>query len=98
MIKKITTTKEIVENHKYCDVCEAEIRIGLACSKATCEYCGKDLCDKCIAFEDYTWWDGREVYCEKCNNLRLEYTPKILELQSKIDQLEEERKQRATLI
>jgi predicted nucleic acid-binding Zn ribbon protein len=54
MIKEIKTQQEVIAQHKYCNVCGAEIAQGLACSNAPCEYCRKDLCEKCIGHEDET--------------------------------------------
>jgi hypothetical protein len=54
MIKEDKILKETAVTHRYCDECEKELHWGLACSKAQCEYCGKDLCEKCIGHEEST--------------------------------------------
>jgi hypothetical protein len=90
MIKETKVLKESVVYHKYCDECGKEIPIGLVCSKASCEYCGKDLCDKCIRHEDDTFGDYRTVWCKSCWELGNEYRPKIEELENEIHRLYEE--------
>ena len=91
MIKENKVTKVIVERQKFCDDCENEIQIGLACSRANCEYCGKDLCGKCIGYEANTGGDYREVLCRNCNKIRLQYEPQIKELEKQIEDLESKR-------
>jgi len=91
----IKETKKIVEmehteKHKYCDVCETEIRIGLSCSKAVCEYCKKDLCEKCIGHEEETWGDFRIVWCQDCWNKGYKYRPLIGEHKDEIQRLYKE--------
>jgi superfamily II helicase len=93
MVKEKKVKKEIIEHHKYCDDCGKEIKYGMACSKASCEYCGKDLCEDCVDYEASTMGDYREVYCTKCNGIRLRYKPKIDELENEIERLENERLQ-----
>jgi hypothetical protein len=90
MIKKIKKTKEIIIKKKYCDVCNTEIKIGMACSVAKCEICGKDLCNKCIKYEIDTMGDYREVYCKKCWELGSEYRLKIDNLEEQIENLTKE--------
>ena len=90
MIKSIEVTKTIKESHKYCDVCGKEIRKDMACCAARCEYCLKDLCDKCVAGEDSSMGDYRIVYCEKCYDIKMQYQPQIDELESQIDKLNDE--------
>lgn len=69
MKQEFLITKEIKDWKLYCDDCGAEIQKGLACSKATCLYCKKDLCEICIAHEDQTVGDYRTVYCKTCWDL-----------------------------
>jgi len=87
MIKETKTLKETTERHKYCDDCGTEIRIGLACSKAVCEYCKKDLCNKCIGHESDSWGDYRVVYCKTCWELGNEYRPIIEQKENEIEKL-----------
>ena len=47
--KAVKVMKETMESHRYCDVCGDEIDISLMCCTARCSYCGRDLCEKCIA-------------------------------------------------
>lgn len=82
--------EEMIENHKFCDVCGAEIRIGLACSAAYCMYCRKDLCENCIGHENSTMVDYRDVYCKQCWELGKQYRPIIEELHLKIESLYKE--------
>jgi len=91
MIKKNKILKESIEYKKYCDICKTEIKIEMACLKAKCEYCGKDLCENCIAYEFDTHGDYREVLCNKCNKIRLQFEPKIIKLEKQIEELENER-------
>jgi len=90
MIKEKVILKETKIRKKYCDECNTEIRIGLACSKAVCEYCGKDLCDKCIGHEDYSGGDYRIVYCKNCWEIGDKYRPIIEKLNNEIDNLYKE--------
>jgi len=86
MIKKTKILQEAVETHKFCDVCNTEIRIGLLCSKAQCGYCKKDLCEGCIGHEESSWGDYRgQIWCKRCWELGNEYRPKIEVLQRNIE-------------
>jgi len=87
MIKEEKILAEKIERHKYCDVCGKEIHIGLAGSRANCEYCGKDLCDKCIGYEENTMGDYRKVYCKKCWTIGKKYKPIIEQHENEIDRL-----------
>ena len=90
MIKEKTILKETTIRHKYCDECKSEINIGLACSKAVCEYCRKDLCEECIGYEYETGGDYRTVYCKSCWEIGETYRPTIEKLHNEIDNLYEE--------
>jgi len=90
MIKETTILKEHTVKHKYCDDCNTKIPSGMACWKAQCEYCGKDLCDKCVGHEDYSGGDYRIVYCKSCWELGETYRPTIEKLHNEIDNLYEE--------
>lgn len=90
MIKEIKTHEEVITQHKYCDICGAEIKHRLACMDATCEYCRKDLCEKCIGYEEGTDGDYREVWCDVCWQMGSEYRPEIEECEAKIHQLYQE--------
>ena len=87
MIKETIKLTETTERHKYCDDCGKEIRIGLACSKAYCMYCKKDLCDKCVGYEENTGGDYRIVYCKTCWELGNEYRPIIEQHEKEVDKL-----------
>ena len=87
MIKETIKLAETKERHKYCDDCGVEIRIGLACSKAYCQYCKKDLCEKCIGHEEETGGDYRIVYCKTCWELGNEYRPIIEQHENEVDKL-----------
>lgn len=85
MRKKVdakTTRTEI-----YCDGCGKKISWDLQCSVSRCEYCGKDLCEKCIAHEISTTGDYREVYCKGCWDIAKPYHEKIADLEDKIETL-----------
>jgi hypothetical protein len=95
MIKeeKKTEIKEVcvVTKHKFCDVCGDEIKIGMVCSVAKCEQCGKDLCNKCIGHEVEICSDyRREVYCEKCWDIGEPFRKEIEELEGTIERLNDE--------
>jgi hypothetical protein len=90
MIKEVKKQKEITEYYKYCDVCGARIIKGLACSKAKCEYCGKDLCEECIGYEEPESGDYRTVYCAKCWDIGKDYRPKIEQYEEEVWQLYKE--------
>ena len=85
MYKKVTVNKEVTETLRYCDICGALIARGLACSVAQCEYCKKDLCDKCVGHEGYSSGDYRVVYCKECWDIgethreTIEYLEKLIE-------------------
>ena len=87
MIKEVKKQKEVIERHKYCDVCGAKISIELSCGKAKCEYCEKDLCDECVGHEESNSGDYRIVYCAKCWDIGKEYRPIIKQHEDKVDQL-----------
>ena len=93
MIKETKILEETIKYQKFCDVCGREVERGMACSKAKCEYCNKDLCGKCVGGEIDTMGDYREVYCAKCNEIRLQYEPKIKALDNEIERLEDEQRQ-----
>lgn len=82
-IKEHTTTVARV----YCDDCGKELRRKMACSVARCELCGADLCDSCVATEVSTMGDYREVYCNSCVVISEDYKPLIMELEDRIDNL-----------
>ena len=84
MIKETKVLKEQIIRLKFCDVCGDQIHIGLACHKAVCRYCEKDLCEDCIGDEEETGGDYRIVSCLRCSEIRLSY-------KSKLDALEKER-------
>jgi len=91
MIKERKINKEIIEKHKYCDICGAEIRMELACNSARCMYCRRDLCEKCIGYEEEDRSsDYRDVWCKDCWELGNEYRPKIEKLDEEIRELYEE--------
>ena len=77
-----TTRIEII-----CDDCGKKIHWDLQCSVSRCEYCNKDLCEKCIAIEKPTDGDYREVYCKRCWDIAKPYHEKIVELEVEIDSL-----------
>lgn len=88
--KIIKVMKEVPEPHRYCDICDNEITIRLACSTARCTYCRKDLCENCIGNEEETPGDYRVVYCKNCWKLGEGYRPRIEELQTRIERLYKE--------
>ena len=87
MIKETAIQKEAIERHKFCDVCGIEITIGLACSSAECNLCGKDLCENCIGNEEETHGDYRSVTCKKCWEIGNQYRPAIKSHHEIIDEL-----------
>jgi len=87
VIKEVKKQKEVIERHKYCDVCGTKISIGLSCGKAKCEYCGKDLCDECVGHEESAMGDYRIVYCAKCWDIGEEYRPMIKQHEDVVDRL-----------
>jgi len=89
MIEETKVQKEVVERRKICDVCGNEITSTMACSRAVCEYCGKDLCENCIGHEDSTYGDYRTVYCKRCWEIGERYRPQIEALDERRDKLYE---------
>ena len=90
MIKEVEVTEKTIKRYKYCDDCGKKIERSMACSVATCKYCGKDLCDKCVAAEDSTMGDYRTVYCSKCYDIKTEYDKLIEPLENEIERLSDE--------
>jgi len=91
MIQETKIMKESSVYKKFCDVCGTEIRIGLACSKAVCSYCKKDLCNKCVEHEESSFGDYRgPLWCKQCWEIGDEYRPKIEQLGIERDKLYEE--------
>ena len=88
--KEIKVMKEVIEQHRYCDVCGDEINISLTCNFIRCMYCGKDLCDKCISHEENNYGSHRIVYCKKCWDLGEGILGKIEKLHNKIESLYQE--------
>lgn len=83
--------KETVKHHKRtCDMCNVEIKRGMACSVARCEICGIDLCDKCVAHEDYSTGDYRTCYCSRCWNIGSQFRYKIKQHEDEVENLYEE--------
>ena len=87
MLKKTTTLVEEDKYQRFCDICGKEIIVSLACSRATCAYCTRDLCENCIGHEDSTFGDYRTVYCEQCWGLGDQYRPLIEEYECKIHEM-----------
>jgi hypothetical protein len=88
-IKEITTIEKTIY-HKYCDKCGVEIKTNMACSVAKCEICKKDLCNKCVDYEEPNTGDYRTVYCKECWAMGAEYRKTILDYENEIDRLTEE--------
>jgi len=87
MYKEYEETKIVKKKRKFCDICGEEIHIGLACSKASCGICKRDLCENCIGYELETGGDYRIVYCKSCWDSGEDIRSQIQELNSKIDEL-----------
>ena len=66
MIKEHVETQTVTVKKRYCDVCGKELKWTLQCEKAKCVLCGKDLCEKCVGYEEETCGDYRRVWCEHC--------------------------------
>jgi len=91
MIKVEKTTQEISIKHKYCDDCGVEIKHGLACCANTCKICNKDLCNKCVGYEENpTGGDYSDYYCKKCWEIGKEYRDLITIHESEINGLYQE--------
>ena len=87
MIKETKTLKETTERHRYCDDCGKELHWTLACCAAHCQYCKKDLCEKCIGYEESTGGDYRIVYCKTCWELGNDYRPIIEQHEEEVHRL-----------
>lgn len=90
MIKESKVQYERIEHHRFCDKCGEEIRALPGVRVAKCMYCNKDLCEKCVAYEDSNLSTHRIVYCNDCWNIGEEYRRTIDELSSKIQSLYKE--------
>lgn len=86
MIKEEKKLVETTVKRRYCDDCGKEL-YGLSCCRAECEYCHKDLCEKCIGNEEGTSGDYRIVYCKTCWELGNEYRPLIEQHDNEIEKL-----------
>lgn len=89
MYKTTIIDKKVEETHKYCDVCGIEIVMDLACSVARCEYCKKDLCDKCVGHEECGIGDYRTVYCKQCWDAGFMYREEIDYLEELVEKMYE---------
>ena len=87
MFKEKTVVRNVTIKTYHCDVCGKRLHRKLQCSQAICEYCGKELCDKCVANEMSTDGDYRETYCEKCWNIAKPYHDKINTLEDEMERL-----------
>lgn len=89
MIKENKITKEVTvtEKHRYCDECGKELHWSLACSRTSCEYCGKDLCEKCIGHEEFNTGDYRDVWCKECWDKGEKYRSQIEHHENEVDRL-----------
>lgn len=94
MIQEFEVTEKTIKRYKYCDDCGKKIERSMACSVATCEACGKDLCDSCVAAEMSTLGDYRVVYCEACYDVKLEYDKIIQPLEDEIERLTDEMREK----
>ena len=90
MIKETKVLKEDIKRQRFCDECGEELHWGLACCKAQCLYCGKDLCDKCVGHEEDTWGDYRVVYCKSCWDKGKIFRPLIEQHENEVHKLYEE--------
>lgn len=90
MIKEIKKMQEVVERQRFCDDCGKILTYTMACSRASCEECGKDLCDSCVGAEEHVSGDYRKVWCKRCWAIGEKYKTKIAELEATIDRLYEE--------
>lgn len=90
MIKEFPITQTSMIRKKFCDECEKEIKIDMACSIAKCEICGKDLCEDCIGYEQSNSGDYRTVYCKSCWDIGKSYREQIEHHEKEIDRLNEE--------
>jgi len=92
MVKTKEVTKKVTRKIHgiYCDDCGKRIHWDLQCSTTRCEYCKADLCEKCVAQEDYADGDYRIVYCAKCWDIVKPIKEKIIALEDEIDRLEKE--------
>lgn len=90
MLKEEKIIKEETKFHKFCDICGIEVKIGMACCKAYCVICGRDLCDKCVEHEEYDGSDYRTCYCKDCWSSGDKYREKIVELEDTVAYLYDE--------
>ena len=87
MYKVIKVMKEDIETHKFCDVCGAEIEMGMISAVLGCQMCGIDLCIKCI-HKEKDWNNNTVFYCEKCVEVSKDYISRLIKLQNDIVDLE----------
>ena len=73
MLKKVTTTRTIIQKMPFCDICGEEIpawSFNDYDEPQTCSICGRDLCQKCIIYDDeiqlYTNPQNKAIYCPEC--------------------------------
>lgn len=89
MIKEEKVLEEKILRERFCDDCGKQVFWELACAKAQCEICEKDLCEHCIGYEESNG-DYRKVYCKRCWAIGDPYRQKIAELEIQIDNLYDE--------
>jgi hypothetical protein len=88
MIKEIKTMQEVINRERYCDVCG--VGLGLHAYRYKCHYCKKDLCSKCVEWEESMAGDYNTHWCKTCWEIGNEYRPKIEEMENQIEKLYEE--------
>ncbi len=87
MKKEYITTEKVIKHRRFCDDCGEELFWKMACSVSQCEICGKDLCIKCIAYEDETSGDYITCWCKSCWEIGKPYREKIAKLEEEINNL-----------
>ena len=88
--EKQIETKEITTKIRFCDDCGDEMKhIPYSYTSTACEICGKDICKKCVANEEYNG-DYIDVYCFNCWDIGKTYRKQISLLENSIEELYEE--------
>lgn len=90
MIKETKTEKTITETirTRHCDYCDEKITTQY--SSTRCECCEKDVCKKCVGYEEVTSGDYNNIYCKHCWKIGEDYRIKINYFEKEIDRLRDE--------
>jgi len=65
----------------FCDICNTEMQ-----QASKCYICGKDLCVKCVTFDNRDWGDYPTRYCDNCWLIGETYREEMLKIENDADE------------